>query len=66
MTIAKKTSYTETQLAHRWGISIKTLQDWRRKGTGVSYLKLNKAIRYPQEIVEKYENEHMNCVGAEQ
>jgi predicted site-specific integrase-resolvase len=59
MAIINKPSLTENQLAERWGLSIKTLQDWRRKGTGASYLKLGKAIRYPHEIVEKYEAEHM-------
>jgi predicted site-specific integrase-resolvase len=64
MGITNKHSLTEVQLAERWGMSIKTLQDWRRKGTGVAYLKLGKAIRYPHEIVEKYEAEHMNNTGA--
>ena len=59
MAIINKHSLTENQLAERWHVSIKTLQDWRRKGTGVSYLKLGKAVRYPHEIVEKYEAEHM-------
>ncbi len=59
MAIINKPSLTENQLAERWGVSIKTLQDWRRKGTGVAYLKLGKAIRYPHEIVEKFEAEHM-------
>jgi len=40
MSIINKPSLTENQLAERWSVSIKTLQDWRRKGTGVSYLKL--------------------------
>ena len=64
MAIINKPSLTENQLAERWGLSIKTLQDWRRKGTGVRYLKLGKAIRYPHEIVEKYEDEHMTGGAA--
>ena len=63
MTIINKPSLTENQLAERWGLSIKTLQEWRRKGTGVSYLKLGKAIRYPHEIVEKFEAQHMSKGG---
>lgn len=59
MTFTIKPSLTENQLAMRWGISIKTLQDWRRKGTGIHYLKLGKAIRYPYEVVEQYEAENM-------
>jgi predicted site-specific integrase-resolvase len=64
MAIINKHSLTENQLAERWGLSIKTLQDWRRKGNGPAYLKLSKAIRYPHEIVEKYEAEHMNNTGV--
>lgn len=59
MSIINKPSFNENQLAERWALSIKTLQDWRRKGTGPAYLKLGKAIRYPHEIVEKFEAEHM-------
>jgi len=58
MSIIRK-SLTENQLAERWNISVKTLQDWRRKGTGIKYLKLGKAVRYPVEIVEKYEADNM-------
>jgi len=59
MAIINKPSLTENNLAERWSVSIKTLQDWRRKGTGPHYLKLGKAIRYPHELVEKFELEHM-------
>lgn len=56
-------SLTENQLAIRWGISIKTLQDWRRKGTGINYLKLGKAVRYQLEAIEKFETENMKKGG---
>ena len=65
MAIINKPSLTENQLAERWALSIKTLQEWRRRGSGVAYLKLGKAIRYPHEIVEKYEAEHMNTGGLQ-
>lgn len=39
--------------------SIKTLQDWRRKGTGGAYRKSGKSIRCPHEIVEKHEAEQI-------
>jgi len=60
MQTIKKPALTESQLAERWGMSIKTLQDWRRKGTGIAYLKLGKAIRYPLDVVEAYEKANMN------
>ena len=62
MYILKKPALTENQLAERWGMSIKTLQDWRRKGTGIAYLKLGKAIRYPLDVVEAYEKANMTEV----
>lgn len=33
-------------------------------GSGVAYLKLGKAIRYPQEVVEKFESENMCNQGG--
>lgn len=59
----KPTSINETQLAERWGLSIKTLQDWRRKGTGPAYLKFSKAVRYRIETIEQYEAKHMSNTG---
>lgn len=37
---------TETQLADRWQISPKTLQNARVAGTGVQFVKLGHAVRY--------------------
>ena len=45
-------AFTETELARRWNVSIKTLQRWRSEERGPPYIKLSKAIRYPvDEIV---------------
>jgi hypothetical protein len=46
---------TETDLASRWCMSIKTLQRWRMQQTGPEYLKLGKQVRYPLEAVAEYE-----------
>lgn len=54
-----KPSLTETQLAERWNITIKTLQYWRKVGKGPHYLKIGKSVRYPLELIEKYEAEHL-------
>lgn len=62
MGFINKHSLTEHQLAERWNLSVKTLQYWRRTGIGVSYLKLGKTVRYPHEIVEKYEADHMRKI----
>ncbi len=64
MTIMDKPHLTEQQLADRWGMSIRTLQDWRRRGIGIAYLKLRGAIRYQCETVERYEAAHLKEVEA--
>lgn len=46
---------SETELAHRWGVSPKTLQRWRTEGRGPKYLKLSKRVTYPLEAIGEYE-----------
>lgn len=46
---------SETELAHRWGVSPKTLQRWRTEGRGPQYLKLSKRVTYPLDAVTEYE-----------
>jgi hypothetical protein len=36
-------AFTETELARRWNVSIKTLQRWRSEERGPPYIKLSKA-----------------------
>jgi len=45
---------TERELAQLLSLSIRTLQDWRRRGCGPKYLKLGKAVRYPSSEVETF------------
>ncbi len=46
---------SETELAHRWGVSPKTLQRWRMEGRGPKYLKLSKRVTYPLDAISEYE-----------
>lgn len=48
-------AFTETELARRWSISIKTLQRWRSEERGPPFIKLSKAIRYPVDEIIVYE-----------
>ena len=48
-------AFTETELAHRWNVSIKTLQRWRSEERGPPYIKLSKAVRYPVDEIVTYE-----------
>ena len=43
------------QLARRWGVTPKTLQNWRYKGKGPAYLKICGHIVYRQDDVEQFE-----------
>lgn len=38
---------SEAELAHRWGISPKTLQRWRLLGKGPLFAKFSKRVVYP-------------------
>ena len=48
-------AFTETELARRWSVSIKTLQRWRSEERGPPYIKLSKAVRYPVDEIVAYE-----------
>jgi hypothetical protein len=49
----------EKQLAKRWHISVRTLQQWRYLSKGPQYCRFGSRIRYPLDEVEKYEREHL-------
>ena len=48
----------EIELSRRWGISEKTLQQQRWKGTGPRYDKIGNRVRYPIDEVERYERDN--------
>lgn len=48
-------AFTETELAQRWAISIKTLQRWRSENRGPRYIKLSKVVRYRLADILDYE-----------
>ena len=50
-------AFDENQLARRWDISHRTLQQWRRMGIGPVYLKLGNRVSYRREDVEAYEHQ---------
>jgi len=49
---------SEKHLAKRWGISFRTLQRWRWKGTGPPYVKIGGRIRYRLDNITKFEEEN--------
>ena len=48
------TLLTEKQVAQRLGLSTKTLQQWRWRGIGPRFRKLNYAVRYDPNDIELY------------
>ncbi len=52
-----KGNLTAAQAAERLGVTTGTLANWRCKGIGPDYLKLNGfRVMYPLEAIEEYEN----------
>lgn len=56
---------TQKDLAARWRISPRTLEQWRWRGMGPRYLKVGSRVLYPVEFVEAYEASriHVCTVG---
>ncbi len=46
---------SQSQLAHRWRLSLSTIERWRCEGKGPVYLKLRGQVRYRLEDVEAFE-----------
>lgn len=46
---------TPKALAHRWSLTLHTLEQWRWKGRGPRFFKAGNRIRYPQKEVERFE-----------
>jgi hypothetical protein len=49
---------TDKDLATRWGLSVKTIRNWRCKGLGPGHLKLNGAVRFRLVDIISFENEN--------
>ena len=58
------TMFNETELASRWKVSVRTLQDWRRRKTGPQFVKLQGwAVRYPLQAVIDVEEQSLRVVS---
>lgn len=44
----------ERQASERLGLSYRTLQQWRVRGTGPAFLKLGHAVRYDADILDDW------------
>lgn len=55
-----RTHLTEKDLAKRWGVTTRTLQNWRRDSKGPAFMDIgNNTIRYRMEDVEAYEERNL-------
>ena len=45
------------ELAERWGVSVKTINNRRFRGQGPNYFKIGGTIKYDLEDVRRYESE---------
>jgi hypothetical protein len=52
--------FREKQVAERWNISPRTLQQWRWQGRGPRYMKVGAAVVYGEEDLEAYERENLH------
>jgi predicted site-specific integrase-resolvase len=50
---------TQEQLANRWHMSPRTLEQWRWLGKGPKFLKIGAHVIYRDEDVEDYEKEQL-------
>ncbi|MBK1717606.1 helix-turn-helix transcriptional regulator [Thiocystis violacea] len=51
---------TEREAAAELGISFRTLQQWRVRGVGPSFLKIGRAVRYDAESLEAWLSQHVH------
>ncbi len=49
---------TETQAAEALALSVRTLQAWRTRGTGPSYIKAGNAVRYNRASLAEWAELH--------
>lgn len=54
----------QKDLARRWGVSIRTVERWRRLGLGPPFLKLNGRVVYRLADVEQFEADRIQTRTA--
>jgi hypothetical protein len=54
---------TTAELADRWKMAKITLQNWRQKRKGPSYIKMGRQVLYRVADVEAYERDNISVVG---
>jgi predicted site-specific integrase-resolvase len=47
--------FKPSDLAERYGLSVRTLANWRHRGEGPKFVKINGRVRYLESDVKAYE-----------
>ena len=55
----------ERELAHRWRLSVRSLQRWRREGSGPDWLKIQGRVIYPRSEGLAWERDARRAVGRQ-
>ncbi|WP_412057307.1 helix-turn-helix transcriptional regulator [Bartonella sp. DGB2] len=60
----EKSFLNQVDLSRRWGISARTLEQWRWRGEGPAFIKIGRVVRYRAEDIRHYEKQHiLTCSG---
>jgi predicted DNA-binding transcriptional regulator AlpA len=54
---------TNKDLAARYKVSEKTIQDWRHRGVGPRGVKIGRHVRYLDDAVREWESEKLAAAG---
>ena len=54
----------QTEVARRWGMSPRTLENWRWRGDGPPFLKVGHKVLYRLEDIETYEKQSVRTTSA--
>jgi hypothetical protein len=54
----------QIELSRRWNVSHRTLERWRWRKTGPSYLKIGGRVVYELTAVEEYESTRRHSTGS--
>lgn len=54
----------QTEVARRWGLSPRTLENWRWKGDGPPFLKVGHKVLYRLVDIEAYEKQSVRTTSA--
>jgi len=64
MSDLEKLYISPLELSSRWSVGTVTLAQWRSRGQGPEYAKMNRLVRYPIASIEAWENAERRTQNA--